>query len=133
MGITEPEDLRSDVRGVEVQPGDAADLRPIQPIERADLCRGSPVEPDDRGKERLAVRVDRDKPVDLGRQSECSDVARRDGALAEQGTDDVPQGRSPIGDVLLCPAGMRVLDLVGRGSLRDDRARRVKQHALQAL
>jgi hypothetical protein len=60
MGITEPEDLRSDVRGVEVQPGDAADLRPIQPIECADLRRGSPVKPDDRGKERLAVRVDRD-------------------------------------------------------------------------
>src|SRR4029079_5506433 len=38
-----------------------------------------------------------------------------------------------IGNVLLCPPGMRVLDFVRRGSLRHDRARRVKQDALQAL
>src|SRR5690242_13212412 len=78
MGVTEPEDLGSDVGGVEVQAGDATDRAFVEAVEGLDLCRRPPVEPDDRGKERLAVLVDCDDAVDLRREPKRGDVARGD-------------------------------------------------------
>ena len=66
LGVTEPQHLGRHVRGVQVQAGESADLGGVDGVtKRACLARGAPVEPDDGGRERLAVRVHGDEAIDL--------------------------------------------------------------------
>ena len=133
MRIAKPQDLRRDVRGIQVQPGDPADRCRVETVDGTGLGDRPAVEPDDGRVERLAIGIDGDEAVDLGGEAERRHVRRRDVRALEQATDHAAQRVAPVAHVLLGPAGVGVVDVVRGRSLGDDRARRIEQRALEAL
>ena len=134
LGITKPQDLWAYMRRVQVQARDVADPDGIDRLaKRAGVRRRAPIEPDDRGVQRLGVAIDRDEAIDLRREPEDTDLRRVDAGTGPEIADDRGKSLAPIERVLLGPTGMGVFDVVRGGRLGDDAAGRVEQDSLQAL
>ena len=118
---TQPEHLESHVGRVKVEARQATHVGARHDLPQASsLGRGPAIQPDDRGAERLGVRVDGDEAIDLGGEPEHPDVLGLDPGTGPQLADHRREGAAPVERVLLGPAGVGVLDRVAGGGLRHD-------------
>ena len=134
MLVAEPQDLRGDVTGINVQPGDSKDVRRVKPLaEHPCLARRAPIHPDDRRRQRSEIGVNRHESVYLGRKAERPHRRAVDSTPLEKPCDHVLQRRLPVARILLGPARPRVRDRIGLRCFGDGASIVVKQDALEAL
>ena len=134
MLVAEPQDLRGDVTGINVQPGDSENVRWVEPITKhRRLARRAPIHPDHRRRQGSEIGVNRHESVHLGRKAERPHRRTVDPTALEKPADHVLKRRLPVARILLGPARPRVRDRIGLRCFGDGASIVVKQDALEAL
>ena len=100
----QPADLGRHVGGIEHDPGRGADALGRHAL---DLGLGAPVHPDDAGRQRLPVPVDRDAAVELAGDAERPDRLGRAAGRVEGAGDRRAERLLPEPRILLGPARAR--------------------------
>ncbi len=132
--VAEPEDLRRDVGGVDVEAGDPEGvLRVHFPAQALRLTRGAPVHPDDAGAKRAQRLVDGHRTIHLGGEADCGHGAPVNPTSLKELADHLTKGRRPLERILLRPACARIRDRISLGRLGDDARVAVHQDTLETL
>ena len=126
----QPADLGRHVAGIQHQAGSRPHHRRRH---IGDLRLGAPVHPDQAGRDRLALAVDREAAIELAADAERGDLRRAYAGLRQGAGDGRAERMFPQPRILFRPAVTREVRPVGHGRFAADAERVVGDRCLEAL